>query len=84
MDSAKHSSTICGHYGTDGESRISNCFAVLWTDSRSSEMKDFIEGFMKGAKETPRGFFAPAVALWYLLIGTTESLVGNRPTNSEN
>lgn len=41
-------------------------------------MKDFIEGFMKGAKETPRGFFAPAVALWCVLIQTTESLLGNK------
>lgn len=38
-------------------------------------MKDFIEGFVKGAKETPRGFFAPAVAVWRLLVSTTESLI---------
>ena len=38
-------------------------------------MNDFIEGFVKGAKETPRGFFAPAVAVWRLLVSTTESLI---------
>lgn len=38
-------------------------------------MNDFIKGFIKGAKETPRGFFAPAVAVWRLLVSTTESLI---------
>ena len=47
-------------------------------------MKEFIEGFMKGAKETPKGFFAPAVALWSLLLNTTESLTSSTPANSEN
>lgn len=37
--------------------------------------KDFVQGFIKGAKETPRGFFAPTVAIWRLLLDTTESLV---------
>lgn len=37
-------------------------------------MRDFVEGFLKGARETPRGFFAPAIALWRLLLRTTESL----------
>ena len=41
-------------------------------------MKDFIDGFMKGAKETPKGFFAPAVALWYLLVQTTESMLDSK------
>lgn len=41
-------------------------------------MDDFIEGFTKGAKETPKGFFAPVVALWCLLIQTTESLVSSK------
>jgi hypothetical protein len=27
-------------------------------------MSEFLQGFIKGAKETPRGFFAPAIALW--------------------
>ncbi len=38
-------------------------------------MNDFLRGFIKGAKETPRGYFAPAIALWRLLVGVTDSLV---------
>ena len=38
-------------------------------------MNDFVQGFIKGARETPRGFFAPAIAIWRLLIGVTDSLV---------
>jgi hypothetical protein len=38
-------------------------------------MRDFIDGFVKGAKETPRGYFAPAVAIWCLLVETTERLM---------
>jgi len=38
-------------------------------------MTDFFRGFIKGAKETPRGFFAPAVAIWRLLVGVTDSLL---------
>lgn len=38
-------------------------------------MSDFVKGFIKGAKETPRGYFAPAVALWRVLVGVTNSLV---------
>lgn len=41
-------------------------------------MNDFLQGFIKGAKETPRGFFAPAVAIWRLLVGVTESLVKSK------
>lgn len=41
-------------------------------------MRNFINGFMKGAKETPRAFFAPAIAVWRLLLNTTESLVQQR------
>lgn len=37
-------------------------------------MNDFVQGFIKGAKETPRGFFAPAIAIWRLLVGVTDSL----------
>ena len=37
-------------------------------------MNDFLQGFVKGAKETPRGFFAPAIAIWRLLVSVTESL----------
>lgn len=38
-------------------------------------MNEFIQGFIKGAKETPKGFFAPAIALWRLLVGVSESLM---------
>jgi len=27
-------------------------------------MNEFLQGFIKGAKETPKGFFAPAIALY--------------------
>ena len=37
-------------------------------------MKEFWEGFVSGAKETPRAFFGPAVAIWRLLLETTEDL----------
>lgn len=30
-------------------------------------MNAFVEGFIKGARETPRGFFSPAVAIWRLM-----------------
>lgn len=41
-------------------------------------MTQFFEGFIKGARETPRAYFAPAIALWRLLLSTTESLIGDR------
>lgn len=37
-------------------------------------MNDFLQGFVKGVKETPKGFFAPAIAIWRLLVGVSESL----------
>ena len=37
-------------------------------------MNDFLQGFVKGAKETPKGYFAPAIAFWRLLVGVSESL----------
>lgn len=37
-------------------------------------MNSFAEGFIKGAKETPKAYFAPAIAVWRLLIGVSESL----------
>lgn len=41
----------------------------------SCTMNDFAKAFVKGAKETPRGYFAPAVAVWRVLFSVTESLV---------
>jgi hypothetical protein len=34
----------------------------------------FAEGFVKGAKETPKAYFAPMIALWRLLVGTSNAL----------
>ena len=44
-------------------------------------MNDSSTGFVKGAKETPRGFFAPVIALWRLLVSVTESLLGSKTRN---
>lgn len=33
---------------------------------------------MKGARETPRGFFAPAIAFWRLLVEVSESLTNDK------
>jgi hypothetical protein len=44
-------------------------------------MNDFVNGFIKGAKETPRGFFAPAIAIWRMLVETSDSLT--KTENSE-
>lgn len=38
-------------------------------------MMDFFRGLIRGAKETPAGYFAPAVAVWRLLLNATESLM---------
>lgn len=38
-------------------------------------MTEFTQGFIKGARETPRAFFAPAVAVWQLLLRATENLL---------
>lgn len=44
-------------------------------------MSAFVQGFMKGARETPRGYFAPVVAIWRLLVGVTNSLVDHETRN---
>lgn len=38
-------------------------------------MNDFVKGFVKGAKETPKAYFFPAIALWRLFYGVFESLL---------
>jgi len=38
----------------------------------------FIEGFIQGVKETPKGYFAPIVALWRTLVETTEDLTSKK------
>lgn len=42
-------------------------------------VKDFLKGFIKGAKETPVGYLAPAIALFKALVKTTESAL-NKPS----
>jgi len=42
-------------------------------------MHDFMQGFIKGMRETPRGFFAPAVMLWRLFIGSYEAAIRRTP-----
>jgi hypothetical protein len=37
-------------------------------------MKDFIEGFLQGCRETPRGFFAPLIVVWQLLKAAAETV----------
>ena len=46
-------------------------------------MKEFFEGFISGARETPRAFFAPAIALWRVLLETTEQLIAEENKNRE-
>lgn len=41
-------------------------------------MNAFLAEFIKGAKETPRGFVAPAVAIWRLQVGVAESLIRDK------
>ncbi len=36
---------------------------------------EFWSGFVKGAKETPLAYFAPAVAAWRLLVSTSEHMI---------
>lgn len=38
-------------------------------------MKEFLDGFISAAKETPRGFFAPLIAVWRLFCGVTDSVL---------
>jgi hypothetical protein len=39
---------------------------------------EFLAGFVEGARETPRAFFAPLVAVWRLLLSTTQSLIASK------
>lgn len=38
----------------------------------------FWTGFVIGIKETPRGFFAPAIAIWNLLSSTTDEILKSK------
>lgn len=42
-------------------------------------MNAFMQGFIKGAKETPLMFFSPVIAVWRLLVDASDSL-----TNTKN
>lgn len=41
-------------------------------------MNDFMKGFIKGARETPKGLFAPLIAVWRLFKGVTDSLTSTK------
>ena len=51
--------------------------------SRRKTVKEFFDGFICGVKETPRAFFAPAVALWRVLLETTEQLIATENKSRE-
>lgn len=51
------------------------CYCGAYRNRLDSTMSDFLSGFFQGAKETPRAFFAPAIAVWRLLVDSTESLL---------
>ncbi len=36
-------------------------------------MNSFIEGFVKGVRETPRGYFAPLIFVWRWMAAVVES-----------
>lgn len=46
-------------------------------------MKTFWAGFVKGAKETPKGYFAPAIAVWRLLVDTTDTLLAKKSDSTK-
>jgi hypothetical protein len=45
------------------------------SDRGANKMKEFLDGFISAAKETPRGFFAPLIAIWRLFCGVTDSVL---------
>ena len=40
------------------------------------EMNQFVKGFLKGCRETPRGYFAPLIVIWNLLKAAAEATPG--------
>ena len=42
---------------------------------RYIKMNILLKAFIKGAHETPKAYFAPLIAIWRLLLKTTESLI---------
>ena len=51
---------------------------MLYSSLSAAASFDFLSGFIKGAKETPKGYFAPAIALWRCLVGVSESLIKDK------
>lgn len=54
-------------------------------------MKEFFKGFVEGARQTPKGYFAPAVvawrglaALWRKLVSTTDELTARKQADRED
>lgn len=45
-------------------------------------MNAFMQGFIKGAKETPIAFFVPAIAVWRVLIDVSDSLTNTNNNNA--
>lgn len=40
-------------------------------------MSEFLKGFVQGARETPRGYFAPIIAVWRVLFRITDDEVNH-------
>lgn len=38
-------------------------------------MRDILDAFVQGAKETPVGFFSPVVGLWRMLFAQTDRAI---------
>ena len=55
-----------------------NNILKLARQSTLAATRAFWEGFKVGVKETPRGFFAPVVAIWRILVNVTDSLVKHK------
>lgn len=41
-------------------------------------MEAFTRGFIAGVKDAPKIFFAPVIAIWLLLVSTTDSLLNKK------
>lgn len=47
-------------------------------------VKLFMQGFIKGAQETPKAYFAPLIALWRLMYTTTKSVIDDERQRSRH
>jgi len=48
----------------------------------NENFKAFLEGAVEGAKETPRGFFAPVIAFFAWLNRVTDEALGTSATSA--